>query len=88
MSRLRWNVTPALPGRHQQLPVLRLKPDTRPLSPALALPALQQQKAGAGADGQLSDAQLNALLARGEGELELFEAEDRRMRVGGRPVLW
>ncbi|KAL4430828.1 hypothetical protein ABPG75_006084 [Micractinium tetrahymenae] len=35
---------------------------------------------GGDGGGALSDAQLNALLARGEGELELFEAEDRRMR--------
>jgi len=49
----------------------------------------QQRQAGAsGADGagagagQLSNAQLNKLLARGEGELELFGAEDARMQVG------
>lgn len=43
-------------------------------------------QAGSGArqdtSGQLSDDELNRLLARGDAELELFEAEDRRMRVG------
>lgn len=34
--------------------------------------------------GGLTNAQLNRLLARGDPELELFEAEDRRMQVGGR----
>ena len=37
---------------------------------------------GGSADGQLSDGQLNEMLARGEGEVELFEAEDARMQVG------
>lgn len=32
-------------------------------------------------DGQLSDGQLNEMLARSEGEVELFEAEDARMQV-------
>jgi hypothetical protein len=38
---------------------------------------------GASADGPMSDAQLNRLLARGDEELELFEDEDRRVQVGG-----
>lgn len=32
---------------------------------------------------QLSDGELNQLLARGDAELELLEAEDARLRVGG-----
>ncbi|PRW58677.1 chromatin structure-remodeling complex SYD-like isoform X1 [Chlorella sorokiniana] len=44
------------------------------------------QRGGSGAsgstDGQLSDSQLNEMLARGEGEVELFEAEDARMQAG------
>ena len=48
--------------------------------------AAQQQQVPRGSDqacGQLSDGQLNQLLARGPDELALFEAEDRRMQVGG-----
>ncbi len=48
------------------------------------LTEMQRGSAGASgtADGQLSDAQLNELLARGEEEAELFAAEDARMQVG------
>lgn len=52
--------------------------------------AQQAQQAQRGGDGgqQLSDAQLNALLARGEGELQLFAAEDWRLRVSDERGSW
>ena len=56
-------------------------------STGLLVTLLRLQRGGAGgsgssADGQLSGAQLNEMLARGESEVELFEAEDARMQVG------
>ena len=50
----------------------------------LLLPRLRLQRGGdsaGGASAQLSDAQLNELLARGEDEAELFAAEDARLQV-------
>jgi hypothetical protein len=41
------------------------------------------QRTAAPGSVPLSDAQVNQLLARGDDELALFQAEDRRMRVSG-----
>lgn len=55
-------------NRHRFLPLL-LKPQ-------------RGNNSSSSSDAQLSDGQLNEMLARSEGEMELFEAEGACMQVG------